>query len=131
MRGVSSDGKFKEPFNPFHSTHLGDDYTEGNAWQYTWLVPHDVHGLIGLFENEEAFVTKLDSLFVAEGDMGEKASADISGLIGQYAHGNEPSHHITYIYPYVGQPLENCGESTEYIFCCILTLLPDFAVTKM
>lgn len=104
MRGLSSDGKFREPFNPFHSTHLGDDYTEGNAWQYTWLVPHDVPGLIGLFGSDEAFVVKLDSLFIAEGDMGEKASNDITGLIGQYAHGNEPSHHITYLYSYVGQP---------------------------
>jgi predicted alpha-1,2-mannosidase len=103
MRGVSSDGKFREPFSPFHSTHREDDYTEGNAWQYTWLVPHDVHGLVELFGSEEAFIAKLDSLFIAEGDMGEEASPDISGLIGQYAHGNEPSHHVVYMYPYVGQ----------------------------
>lgn len=104
MRGVGSDGTFHEPFNPFHATHRQDDYTEGNAWQYTWLVPHDVHGLVGLFPSEEQFVTKLDSLFFVEGDLGEDASPDISGLIGQYAHGNEPSHHILYMYNYVGQP---------------------------
>ncbi len=104
MRGLSSDGKFREPFNPLHSVHMGDDYCEGNAWQYTWLVPHDVKGLIGLFGSEDAFRDKLDSLFVASGDMGEKASADITGLIGQYAHGNEPSHHITYLYNFIGQP---------------------------
>ena len=104
MRGVTSKGQFREPFNPFHAVHQHDDYTEGNAWQYTWLVLHDVHGLIGLFGGEKPFLQKLDSLFVAEGDLGEGASPDISGLIGQYAHGNEPSHHIIYMYNYAGQP---------------------------
>lgn len=102
MRGVDN-GKFREPFNPFHSSHRNDDYTEGNAWQYTWLVPHDVPGLIKLFGGNRPFVTKLDSLFTISGDLGENASPDISGLIGQYAHGNEPSHHILYMYNYVGQ----------------------------
>ena len=104
MRGLGSDGKFRVPFNPFHAVHRQDDYTEGNAWQYTWLVPHDVHGLVNLFPSESSFVNKLDSLFIVEGDLGEDASPDISGLIGQYAHGNEPSHHILYMYNYVGQP---------------------------
>lgn len=103
VRGLSSAGVFREPFNPFRSVHMNDDYCEGNAWQYTWLAPHDVHGLIELFGNEEAFISRLDSLFLVQGDIGEKASADITGLIGQYAHGNEPSHHIAYLYPYVGQ----------------------------
>ena len=102
MRGVDN-GKFREPFNPFHSSHRNDDYTEGNAWQYTWLVPHDVPGLIKLFGGKRPFVTKLDSLFTISGDLGENASPDISGLIGQYAHGNEPGHHILYMYNYVGQ----------------------------
>jgi len=113
MRGVTSDGKFRTPFNPFHSTHREDDYTEGNAWQYTWLVPHDVNGLIDLFGSEEAFVTKLDSLFVVEGDMGGEASPDISGLIGTYAHGNEPSHHVVYLYPYVGQQWKTAEKVRE------------------
>ena len=81
-----------------------DDFTEGNSWQYTWLVPHDVHGLVKTFGSEARFTEKLDSLFIVEGDLGEEASPDISGLIGQYAHGNEPSHHILYMYNYVGQP---------------------------
>ena len=102
MRGVDN-GKFREPFNPFHSSHRNDDYTEGNAWQYTWLVPHDVPGLIKLFGGKRPFVTKLDSLFTISGDLGENASPDISGLIGQYAHGNEPSHHILYMYNFVRQ----------------------------
>nr|WP_236263891.1 GH92 family glycosyl hydrolase [Dysgonomonas sp. Marseille-P4677] len=104
MRGLSSDGKFRTPFNPFESVHRDNDYTEGNAWQYTWLVPHDIKGLVDLFGSKEAFVQKLDSLFIVEGSLGEHASPDISGLIGQYAHGNEPSHHVLYMYPYVGQP---------------------------
>lgn len=104
MRGVTSAGKFREPFNPFHTVHRQDDYTEGNAWQYAWLVPHDVHGLVSAFGGERRFISKLDSLFIVNGDLGEEASPDISGLIGQYAHGNEPSHHIIYMYNYVGQP---------------------------
>ena len=104
MRGRGSDGAFHEPFNPFGASHQHDDYTEGNAWQYTWLVPHDAHGLIRLFGGERHFVEKLDSLFFVSGDLGKDASPDISGLIGQYAHGNEPSHHVIYLYNYAGQP---------------------------
>ena len=104
MRGKTSEGKFREPFDPFNSVHRQDDYTEGNAWQYAWLVPHDVHGLVKCFGGEKPFVAKLDSLFILEGKMGADASPDISGLIGQYAHGNEPSHHIIYMYNYVGMP---------------------------
>jgi len=104
MRGIDSQGRFREPFNPFHAVHRQDDYTEGNAWQYLWLVPHDVEGLCQLLGGRKKFVEKLDSLFVAEGDLGEDASPDISGLIGQYAHGNEPSHHVIYLYHYMGMP---------------------------
>ena len=104
MRGVTSDHKFREPFDPFSTVHRQDDYTEGNAWQYVWLVPHDVHGLVSAFGGEKPFASKLDSLFIVNGDMGAEASPDITGLIGQYAHGNEPSHHILYMYNYVGQP---------------------------
>ncbi|HOD57248.1 MAG TPA: GH92 family glycosyl hydrolase [Bacteroidales bacterium] len=104
MRARSASGEFREPFSPFRSSHREDDYTEGNAWQYTWLVPHDIPGLITLFGGPEPFVNKLDSLFLAEGDLGEEASPDITGLIGQYAHGNEPGHHIPYMYAFAGQP---------------------------
>ncbi|MDU1889777.1 MAG: GH92 family glycosyl hydrolase [Dysgonomonas sp.] len=104
VRGLSSEGKFRVPFNPFESVHRENDYVEGNAWQYTWLVPHDIQGLVEEFGSNEKFVEKLDSLFIVEGSLGEHASPDISGLIGQYAHGNEPSHHVIYMYPYVGQP---------------------------
>ena len=104
MRAVDSKGNFRPEFDPIRVIHRADDYTEGNAWQYIWLVPHDPHGLISLFPSEQRFVEKLDSLFLVEGDLGEEASPDISGLIGQYAHGNEPSHHIIYLYNYAGRP---------------------------
>ena len=106
MRGKDSKGNFRDlaEFDPLSTKHRNDDYCEGNAWQYTWLVPHDVHGLVELFGSEKAFISKLDSLFTVEGDLGDEASPDVTGLIGQYAHGNEPSHHIIYMYNYVGQP---------------------------
>jgi predicted alpha-1,2-mannosidase len=105
MRGKMEDGSWREPFNPKHSRHREDDYCEGNAWQWTWFVPHDVPGLVELFGGKEPFIAKLDELFTTSSELeGEEVSADISGLIGQYAHGNEPSHHITHIYNHVGQP---------------------------
>ncbi|ULQ56973.1 GH92 family glycosyl hydrolase [Flavihumibacter rivuli] len=103
MRGKLANGQWREPFDPFSSSHRKDDYVEGNAWQYTWLVPHDPHGLIGLFGGDKAFTNKLDSLFVVSGHMGKDASPDISGLIGQYAQGNEPNHHIPYLYAFAGE----------------------------
>ncbi|MDR0546672.1 MAG: GH92 family glycosyl hydrolase [Dysgonamonadaceae bacterium] len=115
MRGLSSGGKFRTPFNPFESVHRENDYTEGNAWQYTWLVPHDIPGLVELFGGKERFTAKLDSLFTVEGSLGAQASPDISGLIGQYAHGNEPSHHILYMYPYVGQPEKTAGKVRQVL----------------
>ena len=105
MRGKDSRGGFRTPFNPFSSSHRADDYCEGNAWQYTWLAPHDFDGLVGCFGSKEAFLAKLDSLFSASDVVaGANTSPDISGLIGQYAHGNEPSHHILYFYTMAGEP---------------------------
>ncbi|MDE7386970.1 MAG: glycoside hydrolase family 92 protein, partial [Muribaculaceae bacterium] len=105
MRGKSAAGEFRAgPFDPYATNHRADDYCEGNAWQYTWLVPHDPHGLIKLFGSDEQFVNKLDSLFIVDSTLSDDASPDISGLIGQYAHGNEPSHHILYLYNYAGTP---------------------------
>ena len=105
MRGLDSNGEWRTPFNPRASTHRSDDYCEGTAWQWTWFVPHDVEGLVKLMGGEEAFVEKLDSLFTVDSSLdGETTSADISGLIGQYAHGNEPSHHVIHLYNYVNRP---------------------------
>ena len=103
MRALDSKEGFRttEGFNPGHQT---EDYTEGNPWQYTFLVPHDVMGLVELVGGNSAFEKRLDDLLVADGDLGKNANPDISGLIGQYAHGNEPSHHILYMYNYIGKP---------------------------
>ena len=115
MRPKKSDGTWKSPFNPSqigHAESVGGDYTEGNAWQYTWHVQHDVPGLIALFGREEPFLNKLDSLFTLKL---ETTQADVTGLIGQYAHGNEPSHHVTYLYALAGRP-ERTQELIREIF---------------
>jgi predicted alpha-1,2-mannosidase len=105
VRGRMSDGTWRPDFDPLYSHHTRSDFTEGNGWQYTWLVPHDVDGLVTLFGGKETFLQRLDSLFrITEDVKGENASPDISGLIGQYAHGNEPSHHIAYLFSMAGAP---------------------------
>ncbi|MBG6236910.1 putative alpha-1,2-mannosidase [Pedobacter sp. CAN_A7] len=124
MRGRLGEQEWRTPFSPFVARHEKDDYSEGNSWQYSWLVPHDVKGLMALQGGEKPFIKKLDSLFVAEGDMGDEASNDISGLIGQYAHGNEPSHHITYLYVFAGQPWKT-AEKVRYIMNNFYTDKPD------
>ena len=104
MRAKLSNGQFREPFDP-GSAGYGDDYTEANAWQYSWYVPQDVAGLIGAFGGDAKFVAKLDQVFDAKVDPAIfKDVEDITGLIGWYAHGNEPSHHIAYLYDYAGEP---------------------------
>lgn len=103
FRGKNSDGSFEslEGFNPNHQTR---PFTEGNPWQYLWLVPHDVEGLMQMLGGREIAVKRLDSLFIADSQLNENAQPDITGLIGQYAHGNEPSHHVAYMYALMGQP---------------------------
>lgn len=124
MRGKLSDGSWRANFNPYHSLHMEDDYVEGNAWQYTWLVPHDVEGLIDVFGGQTKFTTKLDSLFSVKSDLNEGASIDITGMIGQYAHGNEPSHHILYLYPFVGQQSKT-AEKVREVFEKFYKATPD------
>lgn len=106
MRAKDSKGKFIEPFDPLLSEHGFDgQYIEGTAWQHSFFVPHDVEGLAKLYGGKEKLVKKLDELFMAPSELhGENTSADVSGLIGQYAHGNEPSHHIIYMYTALGHP---------------------------
>lgn len=113
-RPKMEDGTWRTPYNPFTSVHNAGDFTEGNGWHYTFFAPQHPEGLIDLMGGDEAFISKLDSLFIVNGDMGEKASADISGLIGMYAHGNEPSHHVAYMYPYAGQQWKT-AEKVHYI----------------
>lgn len=100
FRGKRLDGNWESPFNPYAP---GRAYTEATAWQYRFAVPHDVHGMVQLFGGQEKFIESLDELFTAEskidGDM-----VDITGMIGQYVQGNEPSHHMAYLYSYIGQP---------------------------
>ncbi len=105
MRGKNQDGSWVTPFTPTDSNHNRGEYTEGNAWQWTWFAPHDVPGLIELFGGKEPFAKKLNELFTTDSTLtGEEISGDITGLIGQYAHGNEPSHHIAYLFNWVEQP---------------------------
>ena len=115
MRPRLADGSWRTPFDPSnvgHSESVGGDYTEGNAWQYTWHVQHDVPGLIELMGGEEPFLNKLDSVFTVELVTNQ---SDVTGLIGQYAHGNEPSHHVTYLYALAGRP-ERTQELVREIF---------------
>lgn len=100
FRGKRLDGNWEGNFNPFE---VGRDYTEATAWQYRFFVPHDVNGMIQLFGGMQQFTAALDSLFTVSSEI-EGELSDITGLIGQYAHGNEPSHHMAYLYSYTDQP---------------------------
>lgn len=124
MRPRNADGTWKSPFNPSdveHAESTGGDYTEGNAWQYTWHVQHDIPGLIKLFGGEKPFLAKLDSLFTIKLVTNQ---ADVTGLIGQYAHGNEPSHHVAYLYTLAGRP-ERTQELIREIFTTQYQNKPD------
>lgn len=100
FRGKRQDGNWETPFDPFA---IGRSYTEATAWQYRFFTPHDVYGLTQLSGGREAFIADLDSLFMVTSEVvGDLV--DVTGLVGQYAHGNEPSHHMAYLYSYVGQP---------------------------
>lgn len=111
FRGRGTDGNWSEPFEEFAT---GRDYTEATPWHYRFFVPHDVNGLIQLFGSREAFIREMDRLFTLESDEMQLDVSDVTGLMGQYAHGNEPSHHITYIYTMIGQPWK-CAEKVRRI----------------
>lgn len=105
IRGKSSKGEWRADFNPFNASRIANEYCEGNAWQYLWLVPHDLDLLEEHMGGREVTLARLDELFTADTKMeGEDVTPDISGLIGQYVHGNEPSHHIIYFYTMMGEP---------------------------
>lgn len=105
MRPKESDGSWKDPFDPRSSSSRNGDYLEGTAWLYTWFVPHDIRGLITLMGGQEQFIDKLDELFEQPSVLtGDDPSPDITGLLGLYAQGTEPSHHIAYLYDYAGAP---------------------------
>lgn len=103
-RGKMSDGRWRSPFNPNIANHRENDYCEGNAWQYSWLAPQDFEGLVRFYGSREKLVERLDTLFDTSSELsGDNISPDITGMIGQYAHGNEPSHHIIYFYSMAGE----------------------------
>lgn len=124
MRGKLSDESWRTPFDPVSALHRINDYCEGNAWQYLWMVPQDPEGLISLLGGDIPFVEKLDELFNRSSDLGEGASLDITGMIGQYAHGNEPSHHTAYLYAYAGQQYK-IADKVDYIMNELYRDQPD------
>lgn len=124
FKGKKADGTLRNNFDPIASSHRDDEFCEGNGWQYLWLVNHDVDGLIDLLGGPDNFSRKLDSLFLIKEKLNEGASADISGLIGMYAHGNEPCHHIAYLFPFVGQQWK-AAEKARQIMRELYTDRPD------
>ena len=128
MRGRDSAGAWRTPFNPFmlgHGAGMDNDFTEGNSWQYTWHVMHDPEGLISLFGGKDAFARKLDTLFtLPEKVEGAGWVGDVSGLIGQYAHGNEPSQHTVYFFQYAGRP-RRTAELVRQVFDKFYLNKPD------
>ena len=124
IRPKLEDGSWRTPYDPARSIHTVGDFCEGNGWQYTFFVPQDPYGLIGLFGGDTHFIEKLDEFFTNTDDMGDGASSDITGLIGQYAHGNEPSHHVAYLYVYAGQQWKT-AEKVRFIMDEFYTDKPD------
>ena len=125
MRGRMSDGSWRQNFNPLYSSHNVHDFTEGNSWQYSWFVPQDPESLIGLMGGKALFVRRLDSLFnTSEKVQGAEASPDISGMVGQYAQGNEPSHHVAYLYNIAGEPAKT-QKIIHRICTTLYTTQPD------
>ncbi|MDW3194967.1 MAG: GH92 family glycosyl hydrolase [Cytophagales bacterium] len=121
MRAKDETGNFKEPFDPL--AYHPEDYTEANAWQYHWFAPHDIPGLIEMSGGENDFEMKLDSMFEVTQSEGE-SPVWISGYIGQYVHGNEPSHHVPYLYQYVSQPAKT-QQRVRQIMDDLYTTDPD------
>jgi predicted alpha-1,2-mannosidase len=125
MRPVMGDGSFRTPFNPRYSAHMRSDYTEGNAFQWSFFAPHDMDNFIATIGGKKELETRLDTLFTTSSQVdGEHASGDITGLIGQYAHGNEPSHHMAYLYNWTDSPWKG-QERLDYIMREFYTNKPD------
>lgn len=125
MRGVMADGSFRTPFNPRYSSHMKSDYTEGNAFQWSFFVPHDMDNFIAEIGGKKELETRLDTLFTTSSQIdGAEASGDITGLIGQYAHGNEPSHHMAYLYNWTDAPWKG-AERLDFIMRDFYTNQPD------
>lgn len=108
MRPIMSDGSWRTPYDPYNVEHETGDYTEGNGWQWSWFVPQDIDGLKSVMGGEVAFRKNLDALFDAKEQAG---TVDMTGLIGQYVHGNEPDQHVVYLYNYTNTP----WKTQEYV----------------
>lgn len=125
MRPIMADGSFRTPFNPRYSAHMKSDYTEGNAFQWSFFVPHDMDNFIAAIGGKQELETRLDTLFTTSSQIdGAEASGDITGLIGQYAHGNEPSHHMAYLYNWTDSPWKG-QEYLDFIMRNFYSNLPD------
>ena len=124
MRGKDSNGKFRIDFNPYNAVNANSDFIEGNSWQYTWFVPQDIQSLINGMGGKAGFVNKLDTLFSVSSKLDKDAPSDVSGLIGQYAHGNEPSHHVAYLFNYGGAPWKT-QERIRQIMSTLYSNKPD------
>ncbi len=109
---------------PFDAKEINNNFTEGNSWQYSFFVPQNVPGMILAYGGKEKFEAKLDEMFNSESKTTGREQADVTGLIGQYAHGNEPSHHMAYLYNYVGKP-EKTTEKVHYILDNFYKNTPD------
>ena len=114
-------GGWDKPFDP---REVNNNFTEGNSWQYSFFVPQDIEGMIEAYGGKEKFEAKLDEMFNSESKTTGREQVDVTGLIGQYAHGNEPSHHMAYLYNYVGKP-EKTNEKVKYILDNFYTNTPD------
>jgi len=124
------DNKFIQPKKnggwdkPFDPKEVNNNFTEANAWQYTFFVPQDIQGMVEAYGGDEKFEAKLDEMFNSVSETSGRHQVDITGLIGQYAHGNEPSHHVAYLYNYIGKP-EKTNEKVKYILDNFYTNTPD------
>lgn len=124
MRGKDSHGKFRADFDPYNAVNANSDFVEGNSWQYTWFVPHDIQSLVNGMGGKSDFVSKLDSLFSVSSKIYANTPSDVSGLIGQYAHGNEPSHHVAYLFNYGDAPWKT-QERIRQIMSTLYSNKPD------
>lgn len=124
MRGKDSKGIFRTDFDPWNAVNATSDFIEGNSWQYTWFVPHNIPALIEGMGGKEHFIQRLDSLFSVSSHLDENTPSDVSGLIGQYAHGNEPSHHVAYLFNYGDEPWKT-QERVRQILTTLYSNKPD------
>jgi predicted alpha-1,2-mannosidase len=124
MRGKDSNGQFRTDFDPYNAVNAHSDFIEGNSWQYTWFVPHDINALISGMGGKALFVSKLDTLFSVSSKLDKDTPMDVSGLIGQYAHGNEPSHHVAYLFNYGDAPWKT-QERIHQIMSTLYSNQPD------